>query len=247
MVKRNKIHNPNTYAVSSFVFLGIAFPELLRSSEFAMGYLFLLLSIRRILSLKTNKNIKQKIFDSGFLLMISILFEPFHLFFLIFIYFGVIMYASQNYRHFIIPLFGIIVAFVLYTSFILIVENSFVNYSIYLPRFSGIDNFFSNFKYGVLLSLILFFLIWVFIQLPVIYSRAKLHESETISLVLVFMFVSAVVLLLNDTQLSVDIIYLIFPLSILIGNYFQLKSTKRWIKEVLYALMLGGVVFSAIY
>ena len=58
MVKRNKIHNPNTYAVSSFVFLGIAFPELLRSSEFAMGYLFLLLSIRRILSLKTNINIK---------------------------------------------------------------------------------------------------------------------------------------------------------------------------------------------
>jgi hypothetical protein len=247
LVKRNKIHKSNSYAVSSFVFLSIAFPELLRSSEFILSYLFLLLSMRKILSLKTNKAVKQKIFDSGFLLMISILFEPFHLFFLIFIYFGVIMYASQNYRHFIIPLFGMIVAFVLYTSFILIVENSFVNYSIYLPHFGGIESLFTNFKYSILLSLSLLFLLWVIIQFPKIYNRSKLHESESITLVLVFLVVSLAVLLLNKTLISVDIIYLIFPLSILIGNYFQLKTTKKWTKEIFYALMLSGVVFSAIY
>ena len=83
MVKRNKIHKSNTYAVSIFVFLSIAFPELLRSSEFILSYLFLLLSMRKILSLKTNKDVKQKIFDSGFLLMISVFFNPFHLLFLI--------------------------------------------------------------------------------------------------------------------------------------------------------------------
>jgi hypothetical protein len=246
MVKRNNIHKSNTYAVSIFVFLSIAFPELLRSSEFILSYLFLLLSMRKILSLKTNKNVKQKIFDSGFLLMISILFDPFHLLFLIFIYFGVIMYASQNYRHFIIPLFGIIVSFVMYTSFILIVENSFLNYSIYLPRFSNIENPFTNFKYSFLLSLSLLLLLWIIIQFPKIYSRSKLHVSESISLILVFLVVSLAVLLLNETSISVDIIYLIFPLSILIGNYFQLNSTKKWIKEVFYALMLGGIVFSAI-
>jgi hypothetical protein len=247
MVKRNKIHKSNTYAVSIFVFLSMAFPELLRSSEFILSYLFLPLSMRKILSLKTNKDVKQKIFDSGFLLMISVFFDPFHLLFLIFIYFGVIMYASQNYRHFIIPLFGVSVAFVIYTSFILIVENSFLDPFIYLPRFNGVENLFTNFKYSFLLSLPLLFLLWIIIQFPKIYSRSKLHVSESLSLVLVFLIVSLAVLLLNEASISVDIIYLIFPLSILIGNYFQLNSTKKWLKEVFYAVMLGGIIFSAIY
>lgn len=247
IVKRNKIHQQHSYAVSSFVFLIIAFPDLLRSTEFVLGYFFLLLSFRRVLSLKTNTNIKQKIFDSSLLLSISIWFEPFHWLFLLVIYFGVIMYASQNYRHFIIPSVGLAVGFVLHTSFFLILESDWVPYRFYLPEFQGIDAFFVTFKYSVLLGLLLFVLVWIFLQLPGIYSRAKLHESESLSLTLFFMLISIVVFVLNALPVSMDAIYIIWPLSILIGNYFQLKSTKKWMKESLYIIFISGIVFSAIY
>lgn len=247
IVKRNKIHQQHSYAVSSFVFLIIAFPDLLRSTEFVLGYFFLLLSFRRVLSLKTNTNIKQKIFDSSLLLSISIWFEPFHWLFLLVIYFGVIMYASQNYRHFIIPSVGLAVGFVLHTSFFLILESDWVPYRFYIPEFQGIDAFFVTFKYSVLLGLLLFVLVWIFLQLPGIYSRAKLHESESLSLTLFFMLISIVVFVLNALPVSMDAIYIIWPLSILIGNYFQLKSTKKWMKESLYIIFISGIVFSAIY
>ncbi|MFO7743811.1 MAG: DUF6427 family protein [Psychroflexus sp.] len=247
IVKRNKIHQQHTYAVSSFALLTIAFPEVLRSTEFVLSYFFLLLSFRRILSLKTNTKIKQKIFDSGLLLSISIWFEPFHWLFLFVIYFGVIMYASQNYRHFIIPLVGLAVGFVLHISYFLISKNTWVDLSFYLPEFNGIDSFFDTLKYSVLLVFLLFILIWIIFQLPNIYNRAKLHENESLSVVLFFMLVSIGMLILNNMPLAKDAIYLILPISILIGNYFQLKSTKKWMKETLYIMFIAGVIFSALY
>ncbi|MBZ9779869.1 DUF6427 family protein [Psychroflexus sp. CAK8W] len=247
IVKRNKIHSPHTFGVSSFTLIIIAFPELLRSSQFIVSYFFLLLAFRRILSLKTNTNIKQKIFDSGLLLSISIWFEPFHWLFLLVIYFGVIMYASQNYRHFIIPFVGLAVGFILHISYFLILEDKWINVSTYLPKFNGVDSFFDSFKYGVLLGYLILVLFWIIFQLPGIYNRAKLHESESLSVILFFMLVSIGILMTNGSPLAVDAIYLILPLSILIGNYFQLKSTKKWIKESLYVFFITGVLFSALY
>lgn len=247
IVKRNKIHKQHTYAVSSFAFLIIAFPEVLRSTEFILAYFFLLLSFRRILSLKTNTNIKQKIFDSSLLLSISIGFEPFHWLFLLVIYFGVIMYASQNYRHFIIPIVGLAVGLIFHLSYLLIFKDKWIDFSLYVIEFNGIDSFFGTFKYGYLLGLLLLILVWIIFQLPSIYNRSKLHVTESISLVLFFMLISIAVIAFNNSPLSKDAIYLIWPLSILIGNYFQLKSTKRWTKEIFYILFLAGIVFSAIY
>lgn len=247
IVKRNKIHKQHTYAASSFTLLVIAFPEVLRSTEFVLAYFFLLLSFRRILSLKTNTNIKQKIFDSSLLLSISIWFEPFHWLFLLMIYFGVIMYASQNYRHFIIPFVGLAVGFVLHLSYFLIFEDKWIGFSSHFFKFYGINSFFDTFKYGSLLGLLLLILIWIIFQLPTVYNRAKLHVSESLSNVLFLMLISIVVIVFNNSPLSVDAIYIIWPLSILIGSYFQLKSTKKWTKEVFYILFLSGIVFSAIY
>ncbi|SDG80084.1 DUF6427 family protein [Psychroflexus sediminis] len=247
MVKRNKIHQHHTFAASSFVLLIIAFPEILRSTEFVFSYFFLLLSFRRILSLKTNTNFKQKLFDSSFLLSISIWFEPFHWLFIAVIYFGVIMYASQNYRHFIIPVVGLAVGFVLRLCYFLIFENKWIGFQDYLPEFTGIDFFFDSFKYGSLLGLLLLILVWIIFQLPVIFNRAKLHQSESLSIVLFFMLISIAVMIFNNSPLAMDAIYLVWPLSILIGNYFQLKSTKKWIKEVFYMIFLAGIVFSALY
>ena len=247
MVKRNKIHQQHTYAISSLVLLIIAFPEILRSVNLVLGYAFLLLSFRRILSLKSNTNLKQKILDSSLFLSISIWFTPMHWLFVSVIYFGVIVYASQNYRHFIIPILGLAVGFVIHTSFFLILKDEWIHFSFYLPDFSGPIEYFDNFKYNVLLGLLIGIMVWIFFQLPTIYSRAKLHESESLILTLFFLIISIATLVLNDNTISKDAIYIIWPLSIFTGSYFQLKSTKKWVVETFYLIFISGIIFSAIY
>jgi len=247
MVKRNKIHQQHTYAISSLVLLIISFPEILRSVNLVLGYAFLLLSFRRILSLKSNTNLKQKILDASLFLSISIWFIPMHWLFVSVIYFGVIVYASQNYRHFIIPILGLAVGFLLHTSFFLILKDEWVHFSFYLPDFSGPYEYFDSFKYNVLLGLLMVVMVWIFFHLPTIYSRAKLHESESLTLTLFFLIISIATLILNDNAISKDALYIIWPLSIFTGSYFQLKSTKKWVIETFYLIFISGIIFSAIY
>lgn len=247
IVKRNKIHKQHTFAISSFVMLLICFPEILRSTQFVLGYFFLILSLRRLISLKSNISIKQKLFDSSFLLSISICFVPMHWLYLLVIYFGIIIYASQNYRHYLIPLVGLSVGFIIHFCSVLVLDNEFVHYSFYLLEFNGINYMFGDLKYNVLLGILLVLLIWVFFQLPSIYEKAKLHEKESLSMILLFTLTSILIFILNELPIAKDAIYIILPLSILIGSYFQLETTKKWIKEVHYFIIIIGILISAIY
>ena len=56
------------------------------------SYLFLLLSIRKIYSLKSKKNQNKKLFDIGFWFLISIILNPVNLFFIITILTGIFIF-----------------------------------------------------------------------------------------------------------------------------------------------------------
>tara|TARA_B100001027_G_scaffold216760_1_gene194156 strand:+ start:1510 stop:2172 length:663 start_codon:yes stop_codon:yes gene_type:complete len=56
------------------------------------SYLFLLLSIRKIYSLKSKKNQNKKLFDIGFWFLISIILNPVNLFFIITILMGIFIF-----------------------------------------------------------------------------------------------------------------------------------------------------------
>lgn len=247
ILKRNKIHGSNTYAISTLTLLLIAFPEVLRSYNFAFGYFFLLLAVRRILSLKTNTAVKQKLLDAGLLLSVSMMFEPLHVLFLGFIFLSVMMYVGYNFRHFIIPFVGVLIGYYVFASFSYIVHNEWIPLLDFLPEFDGFDLIVNQFKYNILLIFIAALIIWIIIQLTKIYSKAKLHQSESLNLIIVFWIISVLVLLLSATTWSVGALYILLPLSIFIGSYFQLKTTKTWVKEVFYLLMIAGIIYSAIY
>jgi len=247
IVKKNNIHQQHSFAVSSFMFMVMAFPEVLKASELIISYLFLILALRRIYDLKTNTLIKQKLLDASLFLSASIWLEPFHGVFLIVIYFGVVMYASQDFRHFIIPIVGLSVGFVLLTCYTLVVENRWLHVSEYIPQGFSLEFFTEGFKYSVLSLYLLVLLAWMVLKLPTIYSRAKLHQNKSISLTLFLLVISLAITATNANTVAVDVIYILFPLSILIGNYLQLKTTKTWIKESFYVLFLAGILFSGLY
>ncbi|WP_127845894.1 DUF6427 family protein [Psychroflexus aestuariivivens] len=247
ILKRNKIQKQNTYTLSIFVLLLIAFPEVLRAEKLIISYIFLLFAVRRIISLKNNKFFKQRIFDAGFCLFFASVLEPSHLLFAVVIYYAILLYASQNYRYFILPILGFLVGLVLHTTYMLITEDQFVNYIEYLPEIRLESHMFADFKYGFLLVLNLLFLIWSLFQMPKVFSQAKLHQRKSLNVFNVILVISLVILIFNHRSFYEDALYFVLPISIFMGNYFQLKTTKTYMKEIIYALMIIGILVSALY
>ena len=92
IISKNSILKNNQYiSLGLIVFCGVYF-KMPSEINITASYLFLLLSIRKIYSLKSKKNHNKKLFDIGFWYLISIILNPVNLFFIITILTGVFLF-----------------------------------------------------------------------------------------------------------------------------------------------------------
>ena len=92
IISKNSILNNNQYiSLGLIIFCGIYF-KMPSEINITASYLILLLSIRKIYSLKSKKNLNKKLFDIGFWYLISIILNPVNLFFIITILTGIFIF-----------------------------------------------------------------------------------------------------------------------------------------------------------
>ena len=92
IISKNSILKNNQYiSLGLIIFCGIYF-KMPSEINITASYLFLLLSIRKIYSLKSKKNQNKKLFDIGFWYLISIILNPVNLFFIITILTGIFIF-----------------------------------------------------------------------------------------------------------------------------------------------------------
>ena len=92
IISKNSILKNNQYiSLGLIIFCGVYF-KMPFEINITASYLFLLLSIRKIYSLKSKKNQNKKLFDIGFWYLISIIFYPVNLFFIITILTGTFIF-----------------------------------------------------------------------------------------------------------------------------------------------------------
>ena len=92
IISKNSILKNNQYiSLGLIIFCGIYF-KMPSEINITASYLILLLSIRKIYSLKSKKNQNKKLFDIGFWYLISIILNPVNIFFIITILTGIFIF-----------------------------------------------------------------------------------------------------------------------------------------------------------
>ena len=92
IISKNLILKNNQYiSLGLIIFCGIYF-KMPSEINITASYLFLLLSVRKIYSLKSKKNQNKKLFDIGFWYLISIILNPVNLSFIITILTGIFIF-----------------------------------------------------------------------------------------------------------------------------------------------------------
>src|SRR5690606_30872305 len=122
IVKRNKLSRMNTLALMYYTLLIVVFPEVLIDPNGIFCSFFLLLSVRRILSLRSLKDIKLKLFDATLWIMVASLFYEWALLYLILVFVAIYFYDARNIRNWLIP-FVAVITFVLIAVAILVLRN----------------------------------------------------------------------------------------------------------------------------
>lgn len=236
IVRTQKATEFNSYAMVFFVLLIVAFAEGLKLQKVIFANFFLLLAFWRILSIKSIKKVKHKIFDASLLIAIASLFYDWALVFMLLVFFVIGVYDRKAFKNWLVPFLGMTAIFIL-TFTVLKLKGSldyFENhYQFSLGLFTD-RSFFEVLSIKTLVYLILTIMvsIVVFVRLRNV-SGGKLLLLRIIFLVF---FLGTGIVLFSPADAS-PVLLTFFPTSIFLTNYFE-SIKKRKLQEVVLILSL---------
>lgn len=245
IVKRNQVTKRNSFTIVLFAVFTVSFLNILKDGDILVSGLFILLALRRIISLKSGLATKMKIFDASLWICVAALFSEWSLLFLIVVFFAIMFHAANDYRNWIVPSLAILCVYILNTCFQLLVHDRFFD----LFHFFEVPDFDFS-KYGdpaILfpLSLLLAFSLWVMADYLLTIKKAASTLKSSLVLIVIIWLVAIVVVVFSPTKNGSGFLFFIIPVSVIGANYFQQSqgpSADRIFKEVLLIFLVASTL-----
>ncbi|UNY99698.1 DUF6427 family protein [Zhouia spongiae] len=236
--KKNNLSRNNSYPILLYVLLLCMYPPILQSGKFVIANFFILLVIRRLMSLRTNLAIKQKLFDASLLVGLAFLWYQWSALFLVLVYIGVLFYDAKDYRNWLVPIVGggMVLFFVL--TYYFLTDNITGLIEIFTFRIEfNIDKYKNpSFSVPVITTLVIgfFALIGYLVNIKIRSAKAQ----KAMALVVVALTIGIGISVFSEDINVSELIFIAFPLAMVIANYLQTTKSK-WLKEaVLWIFVL---------
>ena len=238
LVSRNGLTKKNSYNIVLFVLFFAILPQTILNSQVLIANFFVVLALRRIISLRSQKDIKKKLFDASFWISIATLFYFWSSVFFLLIFAALLIYAIVDLKNYLIPLVGIATVAVIVASYFIITNMNIVDF---MSGHFGLSFDFSalNSKQIIIGStLLLSFGLWaLFYYIKNIKSKMKSYRPS-FKLVIIAAVLGLVIIAVAPSKNGSEFIFLFAPLAIIITNYLEVISEK-WFRETLLWVIIA--------
>jgi hypothetical protein len=240
---RNSLTKKNSYKLLMFGLFMAMLPETLLNSRTLMANFFILLALRRIISLRTHKDLKKKLFDAAFWISIATLLYFWAALFFILIFAAMIVYSIINIKNWIVPLTGVLAVVIIWVSIMLLMNNDFSNYLdelfVYNFDFTGLNSARIIISTTILIS----YGTWgSFYFIKHLKDKSKsLRPSFTI--IIISSIIALLIILISPYKDGSEFIFMFAPLSIIMTNYLEVTKEKWFQEALVWVLILIPAIF----
>ena len=243
IVSRNRLVDDSAYVpliFTSFLFL---FPTSFDNVRVIIASYFILLALRRIFSLHSLKQSKEKLLDASLWICIASLFHFWSILYFILLFYAIAFFGAKDYRNWVIPLVSFLGASIFLTLYLLIQDIDFVTWWSERVQvsfdFMYFENVFQNIALAVFVSIALLYAVS---QALAIKSKPFNMQNTYKKIVLSFLIGAAIYVISADKSNGL-LLFTFFPLAILGANYIE-GIPQRWRKEAnVYSIFLIGLFF----
>ncbi len=237
IVKRNQISGSNDFTIFYYALLIVLFHDVLTDYNAIFSSFFLLLAIRRLVSLKSLKNIKLKLFDATFWIAAGSLFYDWILLFLLLVYICLYIYEPKNIRNWLVPLVSLACAFIIvYMCLILFQEPDFLVNHYQFDLYTDTSVLFSikgSIKIFLYMLLVLVAAVVSFVKL----RKLGMGKIVTMRIIAIAFIIGMLVSVFKSSETTSAIMITFFPAAVLLTKYVEVIK-KINIKEVTLILSL---------
>ncbi|MFG4000724.1 DUF6427 family protein [Flavobacterium aquidurense] len=238
IVKKNGLSKDNGYTIFFYLLFILFFPTIFNNANVVYANFFILLALRRLISLQSLKASKEKIFDASFWILIASLFQFWCILFLILVFISIVFHVSRDYRNWILPFVALLAVSIIFLLISLIFHIDLVQF---FQKHAVIDfniNYFkNNYENGALSIYVAVALFFVTSMLTTLSNRPQIVHSSYKKIVACF-FIAALVFIVSPNKSNDLLLFSIAPLTIMASSHVEYMQQKLNNEIVFYVLIL---------
>lgn len=237
IVTKNFLSQQNNYETLVFALFFLAIPQAFLDYKIVVSNLFTLLALRRIISIKSKKEVIKKLFDSGLLIGAASLFYFWAILFFPLILIALLLFSETTPKYYLVPFIGLATVALLAICFSLLVYDDYLKA---LPIDTNINLDLSNYnslQFITAITMLLSFGLWS----SLFYLRdikKKMRSYRPSYKVLFFAcMIASIIVLFAPKKNGSEFLFLFAPIAVIITNYIE-TIEEKWFKEVFLGLLV---------
>lgn len=223
---KNGLSKNAAYTLLFYSLWLLCFPGLFNKPNLIFSNFFLVLALRRLVSLHSPKATQQKIFDASLWIFVATLYHFWSILFIGLVFVSILFHVSRNYKNWLLP--G--VAFVAIAS-IFMAYDFWRDADLYdrllekVPIDTNLDYFADktqNIAFSVYAVIVLFFLVSFTVSLP---GRPQQYQSSYKKIVAAF-FIGVMVFLISPFKSNELLAFTYAPLAIMASSDVEFTNSQ---------------------
>ncbi|WP_333599037.1 DUF6427 family protein [Flavobacterium sp.] len=240
MVKKNGLTKDSSYTILFFLLFLLLFPSVFNNSNLLFANFFLLLSMRRLISLQTLKAPKEKIFDASMWIFIASLFHFWCILFIVLVYISIIFHASRDYRNWLLPFVAFFATAVVFVLAALVFDKTWIDHILSQTQMNFELNYFvNNYQNAALSFYVVIALYFVFSMIVSLTNRPLILQASYKKMIFGFL-IGAIVFALSPEKNNAMLLFTFMPLSVMGTNNIEYSQNKMYQEIVLLLLIVGS-------
>ena len=239
---KNELTKTNNYALLLYFVFLLFFSSYFQNKNIIIANFFLLLALRRLISLKSMVSTKEKIFDASFWILIAALFHFWSLFYIVLVFIAIMLHVSRDYRNWVVPFIALVAVTLLFFLVNSFFDNSLLS-SLLSKTYISFDfyyfeNIYQRLAFALFTSLSLFAFVLQIFDIP-----NKALNMQSSHKTILFSFILGIgIYIISANKNNGSLAFCFGPLAIIGANFIE-KMESKWLKEIMVYALVGCAVF----
>ena len=238
-VKKNNLTKDSSYTILFFLLFLLIFPSIFVNFRFLFANFFLLLAIRRLISLQTLKAPKEKLFDASMWIFIASLFHFWCILFILLVYISIIFHVSRDYRNWLLPFVAFFATLLLFVAAALIFDKSWIPQLTSQTKTNFELDYFTNNYQNIALSFFVVTALYFVVLMIFSLTNKPLILQASFKKMLFGFFIGVTVFLISPEKNNTLLIFTFLPLSVMCTSSIESSQSKRY-QEIVLLLLIAG-------
>lgn len=238
-VKKNNLTKDSSYTVLFFLLFLIIFPTVFSSSALLFANFFLLLAIRRLISLQTLKAPKEKIFDASMWICIASLFHFWCILFILLVYISIFFHVSRDYRNWLLPFVAFFATGIIFMVSALAFDQTWISHILSQTQTNFELDYFTNNYQNIALSFFVVVALYFLLSLILSLTNKPLILQASYKKMIFGFLIGVTIFLISPEKNNTTLIFTFMPLSVMCTTNIEYSQSQMYQEIVLLIITAG--------